>query len=63
MKFAALSPWACSVCFGDPSSPLRKGLFAGVLFLLLVVLTVLAAIAWTGFSWQRRAKAGGKGPF
>lgn len=36
---------ACAVCFGDPDSPLAKGLSWGVLSLLAVVLLVLGGIA------------------
>lgn len=61
---SALSPvfsWflACSVCFGDPGSAATKGLKMGVFFLLAVILFVLAAIAWTGIVWVRRAKDSG----
>lgn len=52
----ALLPWACSVCFGDPGSPMSKGAMAGVAFLLGVVLFVLAGIAVTGVTWARRAR-------
>ena len=50
---------ACSVCFGDPDSMSTKGLKMGVLFLLAVIFAVLAAIAWTGVVWVRRAKNSG----
>ncbi len=48
--------WACSVCFGDPSSLQSKALGGAVLFLLTVIGGVLAAIAYLGFSWSRKAK-------
>ena len=48
---------ACAVCFGDPNSPLTKGIKAGVVLLILVVGGVLGAIASVGISWARRAKA------
>ncbi|MBV9462892.1 MAG: hypothetical protein JO317_01570 [Verrucomicrobiae bacterium] len=35
---------ACAACFGDPSSPLNKGMTWGILFLLTVVGAVLGAI-------------------
>ncbi len=47
---------ACSVCFGDPASPLSKGVAAGVAFLILVISGVLAAIALTAYRWSRRAR-------
>lgn len=43
---AAPSPiWACAACFGKSDSDLARGSFAGVLFLLGVVLTVMGGIA------------------
>lgn len=47
---------ACSVCFGDPNSLQSKALSGAVLFLLVVIGSVLAAIAYLAFSWSRRAK-------
>lgn len=47
---------ACIVCLGDPNSLLTHGAKMGVIFLVLVVGAVLAAIALTAFSWKRRAK-------
>ncbi len=58
-SFFALSnaTWlACSVCFGNPDSASSKAVGAAVLFLLGVVAFVLVAIAWTAFSWYRRAR-------
>ena len=48
---------ACPVCFGDPSSPLTQSAKWGVLFLLVVVVCVLAAIASVAVVWSRRARA------
>ena len=48
--------FACSVCFGDPASPLSKGAWAGMFFLLGVVGLVLSAVAYTGFVWSRRER-------
>ena len=48
---------ACSVCFGDPASLMSKGAVAGALFLMGLVAVVLFGIAWTAFSWAKRAKA------
>ena len=36
---------ACAVCYGDPESPLTKGLEKGVLVLVGVIYTVLGAMA------------------
>ncbi len=47
---------ACAVCFGDPSSPLSKGVAAGVAFLIVVVGGVLSAIVITAYRWARRAR-------
>lgn len=52
---AAFTP-ACAVCFGDPNSLQTKAAWAGVAFLLFVVLFVLGGIAYTGFVWARRAR-------
>jgi len=52
----ALSFFACAACGGNPESSLTKGVIAGVLFLLAVITCVLGGIAWTAFSWSRRAK-------
>jgi len=47
---------ACSVCFGDPKSPMARGVVAGIGVLLAVVVFVLGAIAATALSWARRSK-------
>lgn len=47
---------ACPVCAGDPDSPLTKGAAAGVVFLVVVVSSLLAGIAFTAFTWARRAR-------
>lgn len=47
---------ACAVCFGDPDSPMAKGIVWGVLVLISVVGFVLVAIAATGFVWMRRSR-------
>ncbi len=49
-------PLACSVCFGNPHSPMSKGAIAGVFFLVTVVSFVLVFIATTAIVWARRAK-------
>lgn len=47
---------ACAVCFGDPDSPLAKGLSWGVLSLLAVVLLVLGGIAAFFVHMAKRAR-------
>jgi len=34
---------ACSVCFGDPGSPMAKGFYWGILLLLALPFTLLAS--------------------
>lgn len=46
---------ACSVCFGNSDSKLTQGMMAGVLVLLLVVLTVLGGFAALFIFLARRA--------
>ncbi len=46
---------ACSVCAGDPSSPLNQGLQAGMLVLLGVIGVVLMGLASLLLFWMRRA--------
>jgi hypothetical protein len=53
VKFLVL---ACSVCFGDPASPLTKGAAVGVFFLMGVIAFVLGWIATLAFVWARRAR-------
>ncbi len=48
---------ACSVCFGDPNSPLVLGAKYGVIVLALVIYSVLFSMAGVGYFWYRRAKA------
>jgi Mn2+/Fe2+ NRAMP family transporter len=48
--------WACSVCFGDPNSPMTHGAKAGVAVLLGIVGAVLGGILAVAFYWMRRAK-------
>jgi hypothetical protein len=47
---------ACSVCFGDPDSPLAKGALMGVYVLVGVVGFVLLSIAATGVYWIQRSR-------
>ena len=48
---------ACSVCFGDPTSPASKGLAWGVFALLGVVLVVLGGFTAFFIFLARRASA------
>ncbi|MCH7869066.1 MAG: hypothetical protein IH881_15325 [Myxococcales bacterium] len=52
---SAQSAMACSVCYGDPNSPMTKGVQAGVLVLLGVVGTVLLLLASLLLFWIRRS--------
>ena len=54
--FVSEAASACTICFGDPKSPLTHGALAGVLFLLAVVLFVLGSIAGMIYFWIRRAR-------
>lgn len=45
---------ACSTCFGDPESPLRKGMDQAVFMMLGVIGTVLFGFASLFLYWARR---------
>jgi hypothetical protein len=45
---------ACPVCFGAPDSPQTRGAQAGILALLLVTVSMLAAFAGFFFIYLRR---------
>ncbi len=47
----------CSVCFGDPSSPLTQGFNYAVLALLGVTVLVLGSFTMLFLSIRKRAKA------
>jgi hypothetical protein len=47
---------ACSVCFGDPESPMAKGFVWGVLVLVAIVGCVLSAIAGIAVFWMCRGR-------
>jgi hypothetical protein len=49
---------ACSVCFGDPNSPLTHGVEMGVWFLLGVILLVQAGFGIFFFVYLRRRTRG-----
>ena len=48
--------WACSVCFGDPNSPIVHGAKAGVAVLRGIVGAVICGIAAVAIYWVRRAR-------
>jgi hypothetical protein len=48
--------FACSVCFGDPNSPMTHGAKVAVFFLLGVIGVVLGSIVGVAFFWVRRAR-------
>lgn len=53
----AQSPaFACSVCFGDPASPMAQGAVMGVLVLIAIVAGVLVGITGTGLFWMHRGR-------
>ena len=47
---------ACAVCFGNPDSPLSKGMQKGILVLLGCIGTVLAGFASLFFFWMWRVR-------
>jgi len=52
-----LAAYACAVCFGNKDSLQTKGTMAGVLFLLIVIVVVLAGFAVTFIRWGIRERA------
>ena len=47
---------ACSVCFGDPESPMSKGATAGVFVMVGFIGFVLFGIAGTAAFWMVRCR-------
>lgn len=47
---------ACSVCFGDPESPMAQGAVAGVYVMIGFIGFVLLMIASTGVFWLVRSR-------
>lgn len=47
---------ACSVCFGDPESPMMKGAVAGVYVMVGFISSLLICIATTACFWSIRAR-------
>jgi hypothetical protein len=56
MQFSASEVIACSVCFGDPSSDMAKGVNAGIAVLLGLIVTVLISIVAVMSFWIHRAR-------
>ena len=48
---------ACSVCYGDPNSPMSKAALMGVAVLAVIVICVLSLITAVAYSWNKRAKS------
>jgi len=57
MLFAPTAARACAVCFGNSDSQLSKGMMAGVLVLLFVVLAVLGGFVALFVHIARRSAA------
>lgn len=47
----------CTVCYGDPASPLSKGAVAGVVVLGAAIVGMLIGFAALFLYWMRRARA------
>ena len=47
----------CTVCYGDPASPLTKGAAAGVLVLGIAIALVAAMFGGLFLFWMKRARA------
>lgn len=47
----------CTICYGDPASPLSKGAIAGVLVLGVAIFCVAATFGGLFLFWMRRARA------
>lgn len=47
---------ACAVCYGDPNSPMTKGVGAGVWVLLGCIFTLLAGFASMFLYWMSRSR-------
>ncbi|MFQ6677011.1 MAG: hypothetical protein ACE5D0_01715 [Fidelibacterota bacterium] len=48
--------WACATCFGDPDAPATHGMNGAIIALLLVIGSVLSAVAVNIVSFRNRAK-------
>lgn len=47
----------CTVCYGDPASPLSKGAAMGVIVLGVAIVGVLVAFSSLFLYWMKRARA------
>lgn len=47
----------CTVCYGDPASPLSKGAAMGVIVLGTAILGVLVSFSALFLYWMKRARA------
>jgi hypothetical protein len=47
----------CTVCYGDPASPLSKGAAMGVIVLGIAIAGVLGTFAGLFLFWMKRARA------
>jgi hypothetical protein len=47
---------ACAVCYGDPESPMTKGMAAGIWVLLGCIFTVLTGFASVFLYWMSRSR-------
>ena len=47
---------ACAVCYGDPNSPLTKGMNAGIWVLLGCIFTLLTGFASLFLYWMSRSR-------
>jgi hypothetical protein len=54
--FTALDASACSVCYGNPESPLTKGMQAGIWVLLGCIFTLLSCFAGLFLYWMSRSR-------
>jgi len=59
MAFGGLSvdgAWGCSVCGGDPASPLTQGALSGVLFMVILTYAVVLGLAAAPILWAVRSR-------
>ncbi len=56
LLLAASDASACSVCYGNPESPLTKGMAAGIWVLLGCIFTLLAGFASLFLYWMSRSR-------
>lgn len=56
LVFYAQNSLACSVCYGDPDSPMARGLVSAVLTLLAVIVFVLSLFAALMVRFYKRSK-------